>query len=121
MYQIPEDLRNELAPTLQHEKNRRLFAMTDEEMEAELEKRRSKLDSSYSHKAISAHLALTPLLEENVAISRFVIEKQSPDLRMMLPELTTVDELTNVASLEYNLTPSQMTELVELVQSTLKA
>jgi hypothetical protein len=58
-----------------------------------------------------AFLLVKPLLDENLAISRFVEQTGRIDLRSSLPEVQTVNEAIILASREFNLMPSQQVKL----------
>ena len=123
MHQVPTPIWNEIAETqsLQHPVWAKLFAMKDEAMTQALNRIEDDLSlRGVDNRTILAWRLTAPLLQENVAISRYVMEARRPELRSILPELTTVNEAVILASNEYRLTPSQQSRLAKLLQQSPK-
>lgn len=62
-----------------------------------------------------AFLLVAPLLQENLAISRFIESTGRTSLRSSMPEIETVSEAMILASREFSLKPSQQTKLKNLL------
>ena len=73
------------------------------------------------NKTVLAYRLVAPLLQENEAISDYLLLANSPSLRASLPELTSVNEAVILASREYRLNPLQQAKLTELLTSALQA
>ncbi|MBY0439962.1 MAG: hypothetical protein K2W80_17395, partial [Burkholderiales bacterium] len=58
---------------------------------------------------------VAPLLQENVAISRYLQATDRISLRSALPEIVTVSEAVGLAGMEYNLTAKQEESLRTLL------
>lgn len=116
MYQAPTPIWNEIAATQQLRMPlwRRLFQSKDlptalEPLEAKLEK------AGADARVTRAYLLTAPLLDENVAVSRYIEQTGQDSLRSSLPELTTVNEATILASKEFSLSTSQQNKLRKLL------
>lgn len=71
------------------------------------------------NRVVLAYRLVAPLLVENEAISAFIEETQQLSLRASLPELTSVNEAVMLASMEYEMTPSQQQKLTELLSQAM--
>lgn len=123
MHQVPTPIWNEIAATqhLKHPVWAKLFAMKDEAMTEAMNRIEDDLSlRGIDNRTILAWRLTAPLLQENEAISRYVMMARRPDLRSTLPELTTVNEAVILASSEYRLTPSQQARLSKLLQQSPK-
>ena len=122
MYQVPMRVWNEIAmsqplsePWLQ------LFHATPETFPALLDKLVDKpLEKmGVDDRVILAYRLVAPLLIENEAISAYLEESQQPTLRASLPEINSVNEAVMLASMEYEMTPSQQRKLTQLLSKSL--
>jgi hypothetical protein len=71
------------------------------------------------NRVILAYRLVAPLLIENEAISAYLEESQQPTLRASLPEINSVNEAVMLASMEYEMTPSQQRKLTQLLSKSL--
>lgn len=99
-----------------------LFRMTPENLPKGLEKMVDAPAEAMGadNKTVLAYRLVAPLLQENEAISQFLLETQRPNLRASLPELTSVNEAVILASQEYRLTASQQQKLTQLLTKALQ-
>ena len=67
------------------------------------------------NKTVLAYRLVAPLLQENEAISQYLLETQRPSLRTSLPEVISVNQAVILASQEYRLNPSQQAKLTQLL------
>jgi hypothetical protein len=97
--------------------------MTQQELPAGLEKLvDAPLEAQGAdNKTVLAYRLVAPLLQENEAISEYLLLVNSPSLRASLPELTSVNQAVILASQEYRLNPSQQAKLTQLLTSALQA
>lgn len=63
-----------------------------------------------------AYQLVAPLLLENEAISKFVVDHEAPGLRAALPELLSVEEALNLACQEYRLSALEQRQLKVLLE-----
>ena len=75
---------------------------TEDELDDYMDKSASVLYSQgFNHSVVSASLELIPLLLENIAISKFIVENDFLDLRMALPEILNPAEALLYAKGDY--------------------
>ena len=119
MYQVATPIWNEIARTrLKTAWARALFAMSQDEMTLELEALGDYLEQAGApNKVILAYQQMAPLLVENEAISRYIIETANLNLRLGLPEVLTVDEALHYSILEWNLDQSQVKICANLLRN----
>lgn len=67
------------------------------------------------NKVVLAYRLTAPLFMETAALSAFIVETGQQSLRQSLPELTSVNEAVELATLEYRLSPSQQKQLAQLL------
>lgn len=72
------------------------------------------------NKTVLAYRLVAPLLQENEAISQYLLEVSRPSLRASLPELISVNEAVILASKEYRLNPPQQAKLTQLLTKALQ-
>ena len=70
---------------------------------------------------VLAYRLTAPLLIESEAISDYIVETQNDMLRASLPELNSVNEAVELATMEYRLNPSQQAKLTELLKAALRS
>lgn len=117
MYQTPTPIWNEIAASqpLQTPLWARLFKATD--LPTALEPVVADLEAAGADaRTIRAYLLVAPLLQENLAISRWIEETGRTSLRNSMPELETENEAMILASQEFSLKPSQQTVLRRLLR-----
>ena len=116
MYQAPTSIWNEIAETQKVLMPlwQRLFKATD--LPSALEPLEVKLEAAGADARVTrAYLLTAPLLDENLAVSRYIETTGRDSLRSSMPELTTVNEATILASREFSLNPSQQATLQKLL------
>ena len=122
MYQVPMRVWNEIAMSQPLSQPWvRLFRATPEEFPAMLDELVDKpLEKmGADDRVILAYRLVAPLLIENEAISAYLEESQQPTLRASLPEINSVNEAVMLASMEYEMTPSQQRKLTQLLSKSL--
>ena len=123
MHQVPMPVWNEIAKSQPLSQPwATLFRMTPENLPKGLE---NMVDApaeamGADNKTVLAYRLVAPLLQENEAISAYIQESQSPNLRASLPELTSVSQAVMLASKEYRLTASQQQTLQQLLTKALQ-
>ena len=123
MYQVPTVVWNEIAKSQALSQPWvTLFRMTQQELPAGLEKLvDAPLEAQGAdNKTVLAYRLVAPLLQENEAISDYIMLVDNPSLRASLPELTSVNEAVILASQEYLLNPSQQAKLTQLLTKALQ-
>jgi hypothetical protein len=116
--QIPAHLLNEIASSqkLRTEGARQLFRMTDEEKKADQAQQYLNLTrSGISHRVAANYQELAPLMAENEAISQYVLQKNDPELRMLLPEICSPAEAMRIADNLRPMTPPERLQLARLL------
>lgn len=116
MYQTPQPIWNEIAQTQRIKTPlwADLFKATD--LPTAVQPLYRELEAAGADdRTIRAFLLAAPLLHENLAISRYVEKTGRDSLRYSMPELTTVNEATILASQEFSLKPSQQAKLQKLL------
>lgn len=120
MYQTPTAIWNEIAETqdLRYPEWERLFRMDPDQQMQALDKLQHKLEreDKASTRTILAYTLTAPLLLENVAISKFIQESPRDNLRLSLPELTTIQEAVDLATAEYQLSAKEQRHLRALLR-----
>ena len=123
MHQVPMPVWNEIAKSQPLSQPwATLFRMTPENLPKGLEKMVDAPAEAMGadNKTVLAYRLVAPLLQENEAISAYIQESQSPNLRASLPELNSVSEAVMMASEEYRLTASQQQKLTQLLTKALQ-
>ena len=90
METVPAKILNEIASSqeLKTVDGRGLFAMTDEQKKIDQAQQYLNLTrNGVSHTVAANYQELPPLMAENEAISQYVMQKNDPSLRMLLPEI----------------------------------
>jgi len=117
--QIPAHLLNDIASSqkLKTEGARRLFKMTDEQKKADQAAQYLALTRrGIPHRVAANYQELAPLMAENEAISRYVLEKNDPQLRMLLPEICSPAEAIRIADNLRPMTPPERLQLSRMLQ-----
>ena len=118
MYQTPQPIWNEIASQEQLKTPlwRRMFKLPTAQLSGAMEDLESRLEQKGADpRVIRAYLLVAPLLDENLAISRYIEATDRTDLRSSLPEICSENEAMILASQEYRLKPSQQTMLRRLL------
>lgn len=117
MHGIPEELRQSLAEGMKHPQIKALFSMSSDELNTAMDSQANLLveKSKVTPRVALAYLAFAPLMVENEAISRFVVDSGNSSLRMILPEVVSVQEALNLATREYRLTEQEARQLYRLL------
>ena len=121
MYQVPTPYWNEIAATqpLRTARWKPIFSAKD--LTSALAPLESKLEAAgMDARTIRAYLLVAPLLEENLAVTRWLEQTERPDLRNSMPELVSVDEAMRLASQEFSLMTSQAARLRQRLQADLQ-
>ena len=91
------------------------FAMTQDQMDAaDSELYKAIIATGVSHSVAMGYTLTAPLLVENEAISRYIVETGNLGLRSTMPEILTVAEALWLATAEYMLDEAQRDELQAL-------
>lgn len=99
----------------------KMFNLPRAEATAEQRKTLKSLKTQgYSDLTALAYLTALPLLLENQAISRFIVETDNLELRNQLPEVTDVQEALWLLSQDYPLDPKEMRDVEKLLNQALK-
>lgn len=116
MLQIPEQVRQAVAPQAQSPRLKALLGMSSQKLTEAMNYQAEKLEKAgYPNKAILAYQELGPLLLENRAFQTFLRESGSQDLTGLLPDLQDVEELLELARREYGLNREQLESLEQLL------
>ena len=120
MYQAPTPVWNEIAASQPLSQPwATLFRMDDDQMPQGITK---YLDSpaeamGADNQTVLAYRLTAPLLMETEAISAYIVETQNEMLRSSLPELNSVNEAVELATMEYRLNQSQQEKLRQLLKA----
>lgn len=120
MYQAPTPVWNEIAASQPLSQPwATLFRMDDDQMPQGITK---YLDSQAEamgadNQTVLAYRLTAPLLMESEAISAYIVETQNEMLRSSLPELNSVNEAVELATMEYRLNQSQQEKLRQLLKA----
>jgi len=120
MNYLPSQIWAEIAYTqnLKSEWAKEMFNCQEEFFDEELSKQARFLSSiGYSNKVILAFQHVLPLLLEHEAITRYISDKGTLDLRYALPEILDADEAVHIMQKEYNLSPKDSAILHLLLKS----
>lgn len=124
MLQVSPVIWNEIAATqnLVHPEMRRLMSLPQDQLPKALDALAKTQESAgASPRATLAYATVAPLLLENQAISRYIQMKDNDSLRASLPELTTVDEATSLATQEYRLNGLDQKSLKKLLNASVSS
>lgn len=119
MYQVAAPIWNQIAATqkLRSSEWAPLLRMNEQEQSQALDKLTKELEKQgLDSQVILSYLTTAPLLYETKAISRWIQQRGDNSFRTCLPELTTVSEAIRLATMEYNLTKAQATQLTALLK-----
>ena len=119
MLQVAAPIWNEIARTqkLKTAWARKTFPMTSEQMMQEHEREGAELrQRGEEPTVIVSYLETKPLLLENMAISRYLLQANRPELRDAMPEVTTPSEAVLLICSGRPLKPSQQQRLLTLLQ-----
>ena len=120
MYQAPTPVWNEIAASQPLSQPwATLFRMDDDQMPQGITK---YLDNpaeamGADNQTVLAYRLTAPLLMESEAISAYIVETQNEMLRSSLPELNSVNEAVELATMEYRLNQSQQEKLRKLLKA----
>lgn len=120
MYQAPTPVWNEIAASQPLSQPwATLFRMDDDQMPQGITK---YLDNpaeamGADNQTVLAYRLTAPLLMESEAISAYIVETQNEMLRSSLPELNSVNEAVELATMEYRLNQSQQEKLRQLLKA----
>ena len=120
MYQAPTPVWNEIAASQPLSQPwATLFRMDDDQMPQGVTK---YLDNpaeamGADNQTVLAYRLTAPLLMESEAISAYIVETQNEMLRSSLPELNSVNEAVELATMEYRLNQSQQEKLRQLLKA----
>ena len=123
MQQVPMRFWNEIAQTQEMKSPlwAAMFSLSPEQLSGATDDLTKALKLLVQDERVMlAYLLAAPLLVENEAISRYLIETDSLHLRSSMPELQTVGEAVILASREYRLKPSQQRQLDLLLKLALE-
>lgn len=118
MYQAPQAVWNEIArdQTLKSPRNQKLFQMNPNDRDRELAEEVQQLVSTGIDKTVAAaYQKVIPLLQENQAISRYILKHERTDLRAALPEVLTVDEAVMLMQQDFLLDAPKTRQLKSLI------
>ncbi|MBF0302239.1 MAG: hypothetical protein HQK73_04305 [Desulfamplus sp.] len=115
---------NEIAKTqeLKTDWAKKAFKMSEEEMTELVNKEYLELKKEgVEMTVIKAVLDMKPLLLENEAISRHIVQTENLQLRAALPEVVTIAEAVRLASRDLNgfLTENQKKKIIRLLRAAL--
>ena len=118
MHGIPEELRQSLAEGMKHPQIKALFSMSNDELNTAMDSQANLLveKSEVTPRVALAYLVVAPLMVENEAISRFVVDSDNSSLRAILPEVTDAEEALMLATREYQLTEQELKQLYRLLK-----
>ena len=111
---VPAQILNAIASSheLKTEWAPRLFQMNDQDkMTDQAQQYLALTRRGISHRVAANYQELAPLMAENEAISRYVMEKNDPELRMLLPEICSPVEAMRIAD---DLRPMSRPERLQL-------
>lgn len=120
MYQVPQAVWNEIAATqpLAHPLWKGMFPLSPTALHGSMDDLEKRLAATGADDRVTlAFTKVAPLLDENLAISRFIEKTRRENLRNSLPEIETVGEATILASRELRLKPSQQHALQMLLKT----
>lgn len=117
MYNAPTEHLNAIAKTPMRSKAMQtLFALSTEQRKGQQERQAKGLAAQgYDPVVILSYQMTWPLWTENKSISAYIQKTQNTDLRMTLPEITSMKEAMLLAQTEWMLSPSQMKQLKQLL------
>lgn len=94
MYQVPSTVWNEIAEReVLSQPWARLFRLDDDELPIALKPLQDAMETAgIANSVIVAFFLVAPLLQENGAISNFIVRTEQGSLRKVLPELLSVEE-----------------------------
>lgn len=121
MHSVPTPILNAIArtQTFKNSSIHRLFSMTEARMEQALEAQAQTLLKRCPAKVVQAYQTVCPLLIENEAISRFIVNRGSLELRRSLPEVTNVQDAVMLMTTEWKLTLQEQSQLRNLLRETI--
>ena len=121
MFSVAAEIWNQIAESqpMATEKWSRLMKMDPDAMNSALDEVMN--ETKAPNKVMLAFVTVAPLLLENEAISLWILANEAHGLRSALPEVLTISEAVNLASLEYRLTETECARLAELLRSEVRS
>ena len=116
MTSAPTPILQKLAKTVSSPALKTLLAMPQQQRLDAMDKTwKQMVAKGVDPQAASAAIELGPLLTENEAISKLVMQAGDPGLRATLPEVTTPQELAQLIEADRMLNPAQIQQALSLV------
>lgn len=122
MFAIDQHTANQIAKTqhLIYPITKKLFQASNDEEADEIEMRilKQTQEKGLTKRAALSLLLVLPLLLENKAITNYLKQTKNPGLRMMMPEILTIEEATGLANKEknYSLTKEELESLKKVLK-----
>lgn len=124
MYLIDQRIVNSIARSvpMKYPQMYNLFKMTEEEADKAEDNLISYLEEKkVESEAARAITAFLPLYLENQAITNYLNKTNRQNLRSILPEILTVEEMASIASRDRMLTQTQTTQVMQATRELQKA
>ncbi|MEW6290675.1 MAG: hypothetical protein ACOY4W_00810 [Thermodesulfobacteriota bacterium] len=120
MYQVPNEIWNEIAETqtLATEWGRKMFPLPFAEMQQAVEQEEAALlEKGTPSKVVTAYQEVMPLLLEHAAISNYLSRPEKMDLRQALPEVRSPAEAALLMSMEHRMSSKEISQLLTMLQA----
>ena len=118
MYQVPQAVWKEIGQDqkMKSPRNQKLFQMNPDDRDRALAEEVQQLVSTGIDKTVAAaYQKVLPLLQENQAISRYILKHDRTDLRAALPEVLSVDEAVMLMQQDFLLDARKTSQLKSLL------
>lgn len=118
MYQVAPSVWNAIAQTqrLRNPSFRQLMSLPQDEMLTELDAQASQLEANgVPVSVINAYQQIAPLLAENEAISAYINQTGSSELRQALPEVLNAPEALAIADKDSPLSDPERAQLLKML------
>ncbi|MBP2641197.1 MAG: hypothetical protein H6Q66_2148 [Firmicutes bacterium] len=95
---------------------KRTFSLDNMELAEEMDRKAKELEQRVENRrVVSGFLLVAPLVAEEKAIRKYA--EEHPSIRMLLPEVTSLEEAAILATQEYRLTEDQQKDLLTLLKT----
>lgn len=121
MYQVPMHVWNEIAQSQPLSQPwATVFRVEGSKLPEALQPIYDRLEKKGADDRVQrAFVVVAPLLVENESISAYLEESNRMDLRTAMPELTSISEALDLASMEYRLNRRQLDKLAQALREEL--
>jgi hypothetical protein len=119
MLNVPQTIRNQIAPLMQSKQLKAIMEMKDEDQSDQALLKLAAKQVKFATGIKEAWVTVAPLLIENQALTKFTAK--NPNLKLLLPEVLTIQEALQTAKADYMLDEVELENLAQALSRPLDA